>query len=508
MTTPQPSDLTHGWDPKTRTFVHPAETEFVAGPKPVEGSLDYLEDASYSENMELLAHWPTVVRLTHTWQNVFDLDGRRIMFHYYRHALNVYDITDPTQRTVLLEKRYEPEEGEFGAAAVAFNEQLGRWIMVQSFEVPRTYGAESNKYQDPAILGKLMSVEGFRGFRVYQLESATEWTLLAEVPTGTRDPQTGIYTGSGGVDTPFYQGGKYMVLAAAPDDSFTNMEFATYPYSPAQMIYDMSDPASPVLVSTWWVPGQRSTEVDEYRAWDRHGNRTSWTGARVPMTIPVPLEAGGRYGYAVMGGLGFYVLDLADPSNPQVAGHVPLPRSYAGIEGDVVDTSRVTETGIVLINGGPMNEDGFEPFKEVYVVDASDPAAPRMVSELPRPLPPEGAPYPDFVLRRGKFGPKRYGSPAHPGKARPDLTFYSYGNAGVQMFDIADPESPRRIGYFVPPMTDSLGNPRSYVVPTESIFMEWDRRLVWIFTTSGMYLLSSKEFLGEPVIGPVERSDS
>lgn len=494
--------MDHGWDSEAGVFRHPAATEFVAGPRPVEGSLDYLEDRSYAENMEVLGHWPTVVRLTHTWQNVFDMDGRRIMFHYYRHALNVYDITDPRERTLLLEKRYTEEEGEFGAAAVAYNEDLQCWILVQSFEVPRTYGAESNKYGDPSVLGKLMSVPGFRGFRVYRVEDPTTWTLLAEVPTGERDPETGIYTGSGGVDTPFYTGGRYLTIAAAPDDSFTNMEFATYPYTPAQMIYDMSDPANPTHVATWWVPGQKAEEVEAHEAWDRHGNHTSWTGARVPMTMPVPLEKGGRYGYAVMGALGFYILDLADPSKPTVAGHLPLPGSFAGIEGDVVDTSRVVDTGIVLINGGPMNEDGYEPYKEVYLVDVNDPSDPRIVSVLPRPLPPTDAPYPDFVLRRGKFGPKRYGSQAHPGKARNDLTFYSYGNAGVQMFDIGNPFEPKRIGYFVPPMTDELDNPRSYVVPTESIFVEWDRRIVWAFTTSGMYLLSASA-LGEPVLGPV-----
>ncbi len=496
------SETGYGWDETSQTFVHPEATPYVAGPRPLPQSLDHLEDASYTDNMEVLAHWPTVVRLTHTWQNVVDMDGRRIMFHYYRQALNVYDITDPLRRELLLERRWEPGEGEFGAAAIAWHREQGRWIMVQSFEVPRTYGAESDKYADPANLGRLMAVEGFRGIRVYELESPVDWTLLAEVPTGRRDPETGVYSGSGGVDAPWWDGGRYLTVAAAPDDSFTRMEFSTYPYTPAQMVFDMSDPAAPVEVSRWWVPGQRAEETEAYEQWDRAGNRTSWTGARVPMTIPVPLAEGGRYGYAVMGALGFYVLDLQDPANPRVAGHLPLPPSYAGIEGDVVDTSRVAETGIVLINGGPMNEDGYEPFKEVYVVDVSDPAEPRIVSTFPRPTPPAEAPYDDFVFRRGKFGPKRFGSPAHPGRARADLTFYSYGNAGVQMFDISEPAEPRRIGYFVPPMTDALDNPRSYVVPTESIFVEWDRRLVWAFCTSGMYLLSSPS-LGEPVLGPV-----
>lgn len=474
----------YGWDEANGVFVHPERTPYVAGPRPLPQSLEHLEDREYVSNMTVAGRWPTVVRLTHTWQNVVDLAGRRYMFHYYRNALNVYDITDPTARDVVLEKRYGPEEGEFGAAAIAYSEQLGAWILVQCFEVPRTYGPDADKYAGPAVLSRLMSVPGFRGFRVYELTGPTDWKLLAEVPTGPVDPATGIYQGSGGVDAPGYDGGRHLFVAAAPDDTFINQEFATYPYTPAQLIYDLSDPRRPELVSTWWVPGQRVGETAAYQSWSRHGNRTSWMGARVPTSVPVPLEQGGRYGYAVMGGLGLYILDLADPARPQVAGHLELPDSYAGIEGDVVDTSRVVDRGVVLVNGGPMNEDGYEPYKDIYVVDVADPAAPRIISTFPRPQPPPEAPYRDFVFRRGKFGPKRFGMNCHPGTADPNLTLYSFGNAGVQMFDITDLRAPAVAGYFVPGMTDALDNPRSYLVPTESIFVEWDRRLVWAFCNS------------------------
>jgi hypothetical protein len=487
----------YGWDERRGVFVHPESTPYVSGPRPLPQSLEHLEEREYVSNMSVEGRWPTVVRLTHTWQNVVDMGGRRYMYHYYRDALNVYDITDPTARDLILEKRYGPGEGEFGAAAIAYNERLGAWIMVQSFEVPRTYGPDSDKYADPAVLPRLMSAPGFRGIRVYELTSPTDWKLLAEVPTGPVDPATGIHQGSGGVDTPGYDGGRYLYVAAAPDDTFINQEFATYPYTPAQLIYDLTDPGRPQLVSTWWVPGQRTDESEAYESWSRHGNRTSWVGARVPTSVPVPLEGGGRYGYAVMGGLGLFILDLADPATPRVAGHLELPHSWAGIEGDVVDTSRVASRGVVFVNGGPMNEDGFEPYKEIYVIDVADPTAPRIVSTFPRPVPPPDAPYRDFVFRRGKFGPKRFGSNAHPGTADPDLALYSFGNAGVQLFDISDVRAPAQAGYFVPRMTDDLDNPRSYLVPTESIFVEWDRRLVWAFTNSGMYLLTSP-LLGEP----------
>ncbi|MGH6637846.1 MAG: hypothetical protein ACREXN_14655 [Polaromonas sp.] len=36
--------------------------------------------------------------------------------------------------------------------------------------------------------------------------------------------------------------------------------------------------------------------------------------------------------------------------------------------------------------------------------------------------------------------------------------------------------------------------------PVHSIFVEWDRNLVWVFSNHGMYVLSS-ELLGKPVMG-------
>jgi hypothetical protein len=347
-----------------------------------------------------------------------------------------------------------------------------------------------------------MGVPGLRGFRVFELTSPTEWRTIAEVSTDPYHPTATVQEGSGALDCPTYFGGKYACIAAAPDNTFARMEFPNYNYSPAQLIYDVEDPADPRLVSAWWVPGQRLGEEDAYAKWRACGDRTSWTGARMPIFLPRPIEDGGRYGYAVMGQLGFHVLDLADPANPKAAGSVELPYSVAGVQGDGADVSRVLERGIVLVHGFPMNEDGYEPYKDIYVIDVRNPARPEIVATLPRPRPPKEAPYSDFVLRRGKFGPKRPGYYFQPGKADPNVAVYSFNTAGVQIFDIRDPRDARIVAYFVPKMTDHLNDPRSYTNPMECIMIEWDRRLIWGFANSGVYLLGSPA-LGKPNFGPL-----
>jgi hypothetical protein len=444
------------------------------------------------------ARWPNLVLPGVTFQNFIDMNGRRYLFHYYRASVNVYDVTEPKNLKVLLEKRYKPEEGFFGAAAIAFNNRLDKWIMIQSFEVPRSgpMGLGGAKHTDPAKVAQVKNNPGFRGIRTFELLSPTEWKQIGEVSTDPLHPHAKVQEGSGALDIPTYYGGKYALIAAAPDNTFLHQEYPSYLYSPAQMIFDVEDPADPRVVSTWWVPGQRLGEEAAYRTWRQYENRTSWTGARMPMVLEKPLEEGGRYGYAVMGGLGFHVLDLSDPHNPKPVASLDLPLAVGGIEGDNIDAARAASRGFVMVNGYPMNEDGYEPYKDIYVIDVRDKTKPAIIGKLPRPRPPKDAPYTDFVLRRGRFGPKRAGYYCQPGTPHPNLTAYPFINAGVQLFDITDPTNAKIVGYFVPPMTDGKSD-IGYNSPMECVAIEWDRNLIWCFANSGIYLLSSAA-LGKP----------
>ena len=497
---PDPSSF--GVDPATGIYKHPAAAPYTQGPRPVKGSLDYLEDKEYIHNMTVEGRWPKLVVPGVSFQNIIDFNGRRYMYHYYRTRVNVYDITEPKNLKVVLEKKYEEGPEFFGAAAIAFNKKLKKWIMIQSFEVPRSgpMGLGGAKHTDPAKVAKVKSNPGLRGIKIFELTSPVEWKQIGEISNDPHHPHARSQEGSGSLDSPTYYGGKYAFVCAAPDNTFINQEYPSYLYSPGQLVYDVEDPANPKLVNSWWVPGQRLGEDAAYQQWRQYGNRTSWTGGRMPIVPDKPLEEGGRYGYAVMGGLGFHVLDLADPNNIKTVGSLDLPLNVGGIEGDHIDASRVNERGFVFVNGYPMNEDGYEPYKDVYVVDVKDPAKPTIIGTLPRPMPPKDAPYTDFVLRRGKFGPKRSAYYWHPGKANPNLVIYPFTSAGIQLFDITDPTKAKITAYFVGPMTDGKGGDQPTKAPVECTAIEWDRNLIWGFTNGGLYLLSSPA-MGTPNFG-------
>ena len=61
---------------------------------------------------------------------------------------------------------------------------------------------------------------------------------------------------------------------------------------------------------------------------------------------------------------------------------------------------------------------------------------------------------------------------------------------------MSDPAKPTIAGYFVPKTVDPKIN-LSYGDQTHGVFIEWDRKLVWVFTNHGAYAVSSP-LLGVP----------
>ena len=145
-----------------------------------------------------------------------------------------------------------------------------------------------------------------------------------------------------------------------------------------------------------------------------------------------------------------------------------------------------------------------------------DPKNSKIVNILPTPVPPKEAPFTDFCQRRGSFGPKRSGyAQIQPGTPSQRYMPYTYYNAGMQMFDLKDPLHPTIAAYFVPKMIDpnrhtkdeQTQSIRALPNPVHSIFVEWDRNLIWVFSNHGIYTLSVPP-LGKPVFGMPEKTSA
>lgn len=507
----------YGMDGATGRFVHPKATPLVRKAPNFPGQLEYWDQKSYKKNVEVLSFTNFIPSTGHTWQSIADFGGRRYMYTYYRSGMGVFDITDPRKPKLVYRRGqrigaygkpdivnpYGKGEG-FGAANISWHKGLGKYVMVQSFEVPR-YGIMDEKYREPGGVETLKHWKGLKGFRVYVMDGPlpAQWKLVAERTTDYRHPDApmGQQQGSGALDIPAWTGGKYMFLATAPDDRFMLTEFADYIYTPGYQAWDMSDPANPVFVSQFAAPGQILGDAEHEAAYlmnPRAGNRTSWFGSRMPPFMTKAPDEGGKIAFGAMAGLGLYSLDISDPANIRIIGHVNQVPKFAGTEFDNVDLSQYERTGYIFTNGYPMNDECYEPYKDILVVDARNPADLKIAGKFPRPTPPADAAFTDFCQRRGSFGPKRSGYLTQPGRYRDGIVAYAFYNGGVQIFDVKDPTKPVIAGYYVPRFpTESETGGQSQGNLTYGIFAEYDRNILWAFTNHGFYALSSP-LIGKP----------
>lgn len=519
------------------TFVNEEEQHpFPGGGEDLFPATDGYDPNTYkSDNVTVEAHYPGKQFTPdpfHSWQNIVDFDGRRYMFQYDRSEARVYDITDVKNVQVvesLTRDDVAAAEGNneavdskdwaahdmWGASTIQWSEKYNGYIMVQSFEmrrqVPFWMGdpPEKSKYASPQGVAAARADTQLKGFKIYKLNGPRkkDWELLETVSTDETQQNplepdlSKPQQGSGSLDVPHWDGGRYMFISTAPSDDWSLQEYPTYLYANGFQAWDMADPAAPKLLDTWHRDGMVRGEEDAYRSNPRCGNRTSWMGSRNPLYIPTPIEEGGKYGFAAMGGFGMSIIDISDPTNLREVGHLDVPPSVSGTEADNVDVSQFEKTGMVYLSGYPLSEDCYEPFKDIFQVDASDPAHPRIVDGLPRPTPPDGATVTDFCQRGGSFGPKRSGYYTSPGDPTDGLMIYDFYNAGAQFFSVSDPKNPRIAGYFAPPTFGAETEDWARSNPTHGVYVEYDRKIVWLMTNDGIYALSSESLLGTPNLG-------
>jgi hypothetical protein len=460
------------------------------------GALPTLDPNQYTHNMEIHAHLPGV-RFT---------SGEPLVVMYAKGSQRLLpggsgflDISDG-RKPVLMETPNVRAGG-----AVAYNANLKKWIMMTSAGRPLSganpkfpLGQHHPEYRD-----KILNWEGHRGIRTYDITNPAKPVLLQEFSTGKR---------GGGTHHNFYDGGKYAYLDAGWDDDL-RMENAQRPTSNGVMIVDMTDPANIKEVSRWWVPGQRVGEEEEYKKYWFADDKSSWTGNHGAMTVPKRVEDGGKIGYAGFGHFGMFVFDLSDLKNPKPIARFQVPfESLGGIPYHTVYPLAANMNHPRLNNllvGVPetVQPDCREPYKPVQIIDVNDPKNPRLIGMLPRPVPPKEAPYADFCQARGRFGWHNTHGWAAPGVERPEILGMTAFNAGIRLYDLTDPTQPKEVAWFVPKRDGEIENYESWFRGTaETVYIEWDRNLIWLGTHEGTYCLSSPA-LGKPILEPrpVER---
>jgi len=222
------------------------------------------------------------------------------------------------------------------------------------------------------------------------------------------------------------------------------------------LIYDLSDPARPVFIRAFGLPGQQPGASGEVPT-DLHGPiSTGPTGNRV------------YFGYGTSKGGVMQIVDRQkllsgpkEPTNenllyPQV-GRLDLPQNVGAhtafpVLGVEIPEFRHDKEGrirdFVVITDEAVANECLEARQMVWIADITTESKPFGVASWT--VPEESG---NFCGRGGRFGTHSSNENFTPIYYK-RVMFFAHFNAGVRAIDIRDPYHPKEIAYYIPAVTD------------------------------------------------------
>lgn len=219
-----------------------------------------------------------------------------------------------------------------------------------------------------------------------------------------------------GVHRIVWMGGDYAYVSAIPD-GFDDRIW---------VIVDMRDPEHPVEAGRWWWPGM----------WTGGGERPDWPDDRRYAAHHALLD--GDTAYLGFGDAGMVVLDVSDPTQPRDIARL----AWDGV-GDTHTCLPLPGRDLLVVTDEEVKDGCAGEEHLIRTVDVSDRSDPRVIAAFPVP---EG----DFCDRGLRFGPHNLHENRPDSYRSAEIVFATYFNAGVRVYDVADPAAPREIAHWVP----------------------------------------------------------
>lgn len=322
-------------------------------------------------------------------------------------------------------------------------------------QIPAPPGGHTHKVQVADGL-LLTNHEAFRGGVPERVGMA-----IYDLEDSFRPKEIGFWDSTGkGVHRIVFEGGRYAYLSATPDGYAERI----------WVVVDLMDPEHPVERARWWWPGMAD---DENAGWPEKETRS----------VHHAMVRGDR---AFLGfwDSGMVILDIADLDDMSVISHLQWE-----VGGHTHTCLPLGGRNLIAVTDEAVTDGCQDDPHMVRLVDVSDERHPQVVSICPVP---EG----DFCERGLRFG-------AHclhenrPGSYRSaDVIFVTYFNAGLRVYDTAEPAFPVEIAHWIPECPP--GQPASQIndvwVGEDLVIFATDR------VNGGVYALEPEEDLRERLL--------
>lgn len=405
-----------------------------------------LPDTRLEHNLRLIAH-STLDEAPNVGEGMamkVTADGRRLLYVANENppiAMSVIDVTEPSEPRVIRQFRCEHDSVRGNSLAMS---------------------------GDILLLAKQVTTPGMTpaGFDLF------------DISTPDSPVKVGFFDASGphSVGTHFVStfDGKYAHISTGASDFEPNDPRDHQFY----MIVDISNPTSPTEVGRWWLPGQRRGDGATLV---RHEHIDF--AFRVHHTLSYPERPDRAYLGYIDGGA--VILDISDPSRPnQVARldyHPPLP----GFTHTVVP---LFERGLLVIaDEATTVSDGEDWPKRYWLADVREETNPVLVSSFPIP---DG--FDELHAEGGRIGAHNiHENDPEPGSAILENTAVgTWFSAGLRIYDIRDPFTPKEIAAFLPETP-----PGQRASRISDVFVD-DRGIVYVGdrANGGLYIL---EYTGD-----------
>jgi hypothetical protein len=184
--------------------------------------------------------------------------------------------------------------------------------------------------------------------------------------------------------------------------------------------------------------------------WRAGGETPTWrTGKRYALHHGL---LAGTLVYAAWRDGGLTVLDVADPTQPRLVVHRNTDPPFGG---GTHSPLPLPDRNLLVLADEPVSANCVDGRRYIWMFDIREPGNPVSIATFPEPA------EADYCAKGGSFGPHNLHE-NRPGAFQSSrLIFATYYNAGVRAYDIENPFQPREVGFYVPPNPARMMDPRA-----------------------------------------------